>query len=351
MAIMKYYDEVPSNFLLIRFVVTRYCNFRCPYCYLTDEKRSQQKTVFSHHSPDEWINAIDVFKDRYLELYFTGGEPLLLDDFIYFLKKILDKEFIHSVRIDSNLSRLEKFLKEINNSKVKFLASLHPTQVSFDKFIDKTGLLKENDMLALINLVVSRENMKILNKTPHELARYFEDRGIFLNIAKDFERGLKYGYDDKYKEYIDKLQYPIDNIYMNMQNLHRGVFCGGGKHYISVSRHGTIYSCDGKEHGNIFGRPDLPKNLITCNMPYCPSIVSYSFSTSNDFPPVEHLHDYVKRNKTYRNNLDKYYLDSLWQHIQDNDLIPNEKNSSANINKTFIDKFRSSIIRKLKTLS
>ncbi len=348
---MKYYESIPDNFLLIRFVATRYCNFRCPYCYLTDDQRNKKKTVFSHHSPDEWIDAIDVFKDRHLELYFTGGEPLLLDDFIYLLKATLDKEFVHSARIDSNLSRLDKFLTKINNPKVKFLASFHPTQVSFDKFIDKIKELKEKDMLALVNLVISKENMELLGRPPHELADFLADKDIFLNIAKDFERGLKYGYDEKYKEYIDKLQYPVDNIYMNMQNLHRGAFCGGGKHYISISRHGNIYSCDGKEHGNIFSRPDLPESLITCDMPYCPSIVSYSFSTSNDFSPVEHLHDYVKRNKAYRNNLDRSYLDSLWQHIQDNDLIPSEKNSSANINKTFIDKFRSGIIRKLKTLS
>lgn len=348
---MKYYDSIPDNFLLIRFVATRYCNFRCPYCYLTDDQRNKKKTVFSHHSPDEWTGALDVFKDRHLELYFTGGEPLLFDDFIYFLKKILDKEFVHSVRIDSNLSRLEKFLKEINNPKVKFLASLHPTQVSFDKFIDKTGLLKENDMLALINLVVSRENMKILNKTPHELARYFEDRGIFLNIAKDFERGLKYGYDEKYKEYIDKLQYPIDNIYMNMQNLHRGAFCGGGKHYVSVSRHGNIYSCDNKEHGNIFNHPELPQELVTCNMPYCPSIVSYSFSASNDFSPVEHLKSYVSRNKRYRDNLNKSYLDSLWQSIGEQDLIPKENNIGTDDNKTLAAKLRSRIIKKIKSLS
>jgi sulfatase maturation enzyme AslB (radical SAM superfamily) len=348
---MKYYDEVPPNFLLIRFVVTRYCNFRCPYCYLTDERRGRQKTVFSHHSPDEWVNAIDVFKDRHLELYFTGGEPLLFDDFIYFLKKILYKEFVHSVRIDSNLSRLEKFLKEINNPKVKFLASLHPTQVSFEKFTDRVKLLKENAMLALVNLVVSMENMEILNKTPHELARYFEDKGIFLNIAKDFERGLKYGYDEKYKEYIDKLQYPIDNIYMNMQNLHRGAFCGGGKHYISVSRHGNIYFCDGKEHGNIFNHPELPREIITCSMPYCPSIISYSFSASNNFSPVEHLQDYVKRNKTYRENLDTTYLDSLWLYIEEHDLIPKETDIGTDDNKTLAAKLRSRIIKKLKSLS
>lgn len=348
---MKYYDRIPDNFLLIRFVVSRYCNFRCPYCYLTDEQRNKRKTVFSHHSPDEWINAIDAFKNRHLELYFTGGEPLLFDDFIYFLKATLDKGFIHSVRIDSNLSRSGNFLAKINNPKVKFLASFHPTQILFDKFIDKIMLLKENDMLALINLVISKENMDILNRPPHELAEYFADKDIFLNIAKDFERGLKYGYDEKYKEYIDKLQYPVDNIYMNMQDLHRGAFCGGGKHYISINRHGSIYSCDGKEHGNIFDHPNLPQELITCNMPYCPSIVSYSFSASNDFSPVEHLDGYVKRNKAYRDTLDKSRLGSLWRNIQEYDLIPDKKNPTIGSNKTFVAKLRSRIIGKLKSLS
>jgi sulfatase maturation enzyme AslB (radical SAM superfamily) len=331
---LKYYDTIPENFLLIRFVATRYCNFRCPYCYLTEKQRSKKKTVFSHHSPEEWSEALDVFRDKHLEFYFTGGEPLLVDDFIVLLNKLVEKEYVSSIRIDSNLSNFDKFQKQVSNNKIKFLASFHPTQISLDKFVLKAESLTARNMLSMVNVVASRENMQLLKIPPHKLADYFSEKGMYLNVAKDFHRGLKQGYSPEYREYVDKLQHPMDNLHMNMGNSHKGVLCGGGGHYISVNRHGNIYSCGGKEHGNIFNTYRLPENPIYCNSEACPSIVSYSFSASNDFSPVDHLQDYVQRNQTHRMNLDQNYLDSLWETIEKNDLMPHDAANAESIYKT-----------------
>lgn len=320
---MKYYDKVPQNFLLMRFVVSRFCNFRCPYCYVPKEKIKNRKTMFSHHSPDEWLKSLEVFDDRYLELYFTGGEPTLFDDFLYFLGEMVNMENVHSVRIDSNLARVDSLVKNVRSSKVKILASFHPSQISKEKFFAKAAKLRDLDMIGLINIVASKENMSILNTSPHELTKELEDAGYFLNVAKDFHRGLKYGYNKIYREYIDKLQHPIDNEYMNFRDHNRGMLCGSGKHYVFFNRHGNIYSCGNKFHGNLFKRDfKLPESLSVCSLSKCPSIISYSFSTSNSFSPLEHLADYVKRNRECRKGLDEEYLNCLWNLIQKTDLMP-----------------------------
>lgn len=326
---MKYYNKVPGNFLLLRFVATRFCNFRCPYCYVPIDKREINKTMFSHHTLEEWIKALEVFKDRHIELYFTGGEPTLSDDFILFLKEMIEKDFVRSVRIDSNLSRIPVFLKTIQSSKIKFLASFHPSHISLERFQGRAEMLRDLDMMGLVNVVASRENVNILKMIPHELVEYFDNLGCFLNVAKDFHRGLRYGYDETYREYIDKLQHPFDNEYMNLKNINKGMLCGVGKHYVSLSRHGNFYSCGGSYHGNLFvGDFKLPGELATCIQPHCPSIISYSFSSSNDFSPVEHLQDYVQRNREYRKGLNKSCLDSLWHTIEDNDLMPKDASGS-----------------------
>ena len=320
---MKYYDSIPENFLLLRFVVTRFCNYKCPYCYVPKEKLLRKKTMFSHHTPDEWIKALEVFNDHHLELYFTGGEPTLFDDFIFFLKEMVVKDFVHSVRIDSNLARVEKLLEHVQSSKVKFLTGFHPTQISLEKFLDKLEKLEDRNMLGFVNVVASKENMDTLKMQPHRLVKSFEGKGYFVNVAKDFERGLKYGYNPVYREYIDKLQHPLDNEYMNLKNLNRGMLCGPGKHYIFLSRHGNIYSCGGKCHGNLFNENfHLKETLVPCELAQCPSIISYSFSSSNDLSPVEHLQDYVNRNRGYRKGLSDEYMECLWNTIQTNDLMP-----------------------------
>lgn len=322
---MKYYDKIPDNFLMLRFVVSRFCNYRCPYCYLSNEKVTNKKDMFSHHSPKEWVTALEKFRHRHLEMYFTGGEPTLFDNFIEFLQHMVALDYVHSVRIDSNLSRLDTFLKSVKSPKVKFLASFHPSHISLGHFMEKVETLRDLGMLGMVNVVASRENITILNMSPHQLMRYFEERNCFLNIAKDFHRGVRHGYDPIYREYIDKLQHPLDNEYMNLKNLNKGMLCGPGKHYITFNRHGNIYSCGGTLHGNIFQNTEtLPEKLLPCVQETCPSIISYGFSSSNSFSPVDHLQDYESRNREYRQGLDHQHLDSMWQEIVSGDLMPKE---------------------------
>lgn len=322
---MKYYETVPENFLLLRFVATRHCNYRCPYCYVPEHKIGNPKSMFSHHGPAEWIRALERFADRRLELYFTGGEPTLVDEFPGFLAEMVRRDYVEGVRIDSNLSRTREFTDRVASPKVRFLASFHPTRVSLDAFLPRAERLRDLGMMGMVNVVASRENVAIFGMAPHELADLFEGKGCFLNVAKDFHRGLRTGYDPAYLEYVDGLQHPGDNAFMNGTGLTTGRPCGPGKHYLSLSRHGRAYSCGGVCHGGLFdGTLREPADLLPCRESRCPSIVSYSFSSANDFSPVMHLDDYVRRNRDHRAGLDRAGLAALWRRIVAKDLMPKE---------------------------
>lgn len=340
---MKYYDKVPKNFLLIRLVTTRYCNYRCPYCYVPLSKKERKKTMFSHHHWREWLRALKInFSDKTLEFYFTGGEPLLVKDCLLLLRELVKWKNVIGIRIDSNLSTIEFFLKHIKSKKIGFLTAFHPTQVSLKTYLKKVKLVKGRGMLSLVNFVASQENLKVIKMAPHELVKLFAQEGIFLNIARDFHRGLTqgYGYDKNYKKYIDMLQYPLDNFYMDLRPINKGFLCGGGKHYITINRHGQVFSCGNKMartlgHGNIFSSlAKLPKSLTVCQENGCPSIISYSFSCSNEYSPVSHAKDYVQRCREVREGISKEFLDNLWQKID--------------IDKLFSEKKEKSIHRKIK---
>ncbi len=325
---MKYYDQIPETFLLIRLVATRRCNYRCPYCYVSLEKRAANKTMFSHHNRDEWFHALqENFPDRELEFYFTGGEPLIIGDCIFLVKKLVQLDNVRRIRIDTNLSSIGYFLENVDSEKVRFLTAFHPTQISLDAYMEKVKKAKERKMVDVVNFVASRENLSLVNIPPHKLIKVFEDVGLFLNIAKDFHRGLSeaWDYESNYKMYVDMLQYPLDSFYMNLYSLNKGFLCGGGgRHYISINRHGQVFSCGGKiprtvGYGNIFDKSlNLPDHLHLCEEDGCPSIISYSFSCSNKFLPIDHAREYAERCSEIRRGIPEEYLDSLWNktHIE-----------------------------------
>lgn len=343
---MKYYEKVPENFILIRFIATRYCNYRCPYCYLTNEKRTVRKTMFSHYSKDKWIKALKKkFGNRNIELYFTGGEPLIIKDCILMIKELAEWENVSSIRIDSNLSNIEYFLKNVKSKKIHFLSAFHPTQISYNNYLEKVNIANKDGLVDIVNIVVSQENLNILGTSPHELIQKFEDMGIFLNAAKDFysgfSKGWEWDYESNYKRYIDMLQYPLDNDYMNKFPLNKGFLCGGGgRHYITINRHGEVFSCGNQKarkegYGNIFENSlELPNTLQVCEEDCCPSIISYSFSCSNDFLPAEHVKDYVKRCSKIREGISKKYLEYLWEKIDINNIIVKKRKNN------FIEKFK-----------
>lgn len=341
---MKYYDKIPKNFLLIRLVATRFCNYRCPYCYVPLENRTVRKTMFSHYDRDNWLHALkDNFSDKNLEFYFTGGEPLIIKDCILLIKKLVEIDNVNRIRIDTNLSAVENFLKNVDSEKVRILTAFHPTQISLEKYLGKVRKVQEKKMMDAVNFVTSKENLGLVNMSPHKLIKVFEDIGIFLNIAKDFHRGLSKGWDynPNYKKYVDMLQYPLDNYYMNLYSLNKGFLCGGGgRHYISINRHGHVFSCGGKiarnvGYGNIFDKSlNLSDSLHVCEEDYCPSIISYSFSCSNDFMPIDHIKGYAERCREIREGIPEEYLENLWNKIDINSIIV-KKNK-----KSFIEKIK-----------
>lgn len=329
---MKYYNIVPENFLMIRFVATRFCNYRCPDCYLTIKKRNKQKTMFSHYTKEEWLKALkETFSDKTLEFYFTGGEPLLVKDCILMIKELVKWKNVQGIRIDSNISNIDFFLKHVKSEKVKFLTAFHPTQVSLKKYVKEARKLKKDDMLGIVNFVASKKNLKKINMPPHKLIDIFEQEGMFLNIAKDFMcRTYGYRYDKNYKEYINLFQHSFDTRYMEGIPLNKGYLCGGGKHYIFFNRHGKVYSCGRDEFrkgglGNIFHKTvRLEKDLCTCEDQRCPCLVSYSFSSSNTFDPTRHIEDYVSRCSEARSLLDEEKINRLWSKVDINHIWKRE---------------------------
>ena len=100
--------DFPNRLACIVF--TRGCNFRCPYCYNTELIPLPQE------EPENLTSFWDFLESRRGILdgvCVTGGEPLVQQDLLDFLREIRQRGF--EIKLDTNGSfpeRLEKVLQE-----------------------------------------------------------------------------------------------------------------------------------------------------------------------------------------------------------------------------------------------
>lgn len=275
--------------LLINMVVTLLCNYRCPYCFIPSWMRRIKRDMFTKIKKKKWLNTLSNLKFD-LEFNFTGGEPLLKNEFIDFLSELCELENVHYIRVDTNASANVKKLIYKTNKKVRCMATFHPSQVSFDRFINSALLLHQSSNLSMVNYVAYPFDREKILTFIYE----FTKKGIFVNIAKN----IRYKYPKEQIEFIDSFQTPEDNYYKNKGRV-KGNRCLSGFSYIRVNHSGKAKSCRGR-HGNIFKNLKLADEPIQCPKTSCPCIIDYSQNLKNNFSGSFHLDDYVKRNIVYR---------------------------------------------------
>jgi len=95
--------------VLIRWMITEWCNYNCPYCPQTHERKAQKGNGMTAHSFDnfpveKWIEAFERhFAEYRLSLVTSGGEPMVdRKNMIVFLNAMSKRPTTESVRIDTN---------------------------------------------------------------------------------------------------------------------------------------------------------------------------------------------------------------------------------------------------------
>lgn len=90
---------------------TYYCNFRCHFCYLTNDQLSDKKLLNLEILENKLLQILKYDKIVHVDLY--GGEiGLLPEQYINNLKKLLHKYKIFSVNVNTNLSMVNKIILE-----------------------------------------------------------------------------------------------------------------------------------------------------------------------------------------------------------------------------------------------
>ncbi len=116
--------------------LTRHCNYRCAFCTVNDLVTDGDGT--SALTLEEFRRLLrQPLLSRCARLSFTGGEPLLADDFFAIVREA--KRFVPVVTVNTNFSLIKKCIDELNACGLDMInVSLYePNHLLVRKFADK----------------------------------------------------------------------------------------------------------------------------------------------------------------------------------------------------------------------
>lgn len=146
--------------------ITSKCNERCVHCYIPHDNK------VNHISTDLFYNILEQCKEmKVLHLTLTGGEPMLHNNFLDFLKKC--KEYNLSVNVLSNLTLLtNEIIDEMKSNHLlgvqvslysmdpKIHDAITKTKGSFELTKNAIINLKKNDVPLQISCPIIKQNKK-----------------------------------------------------------------------------------------------------------------------------------------------------------------------------------------------
>ncbi len=224
----------------IDFLLTRKCNYRCPYC--SQSKKFENKDTLLNADKNV-INAFLKFLstiDKEYEITLSGGEPLCHPDFFKIVRDIVNLGF--KISVVSNFSfpfEKYKLLKEIAGDNLSELfISLHIGQVDdINLFLDKALEFKKikGNTNFTVGSVLSEENLSELKK----VSAFLKENNIKFELQHLRIKNAFVEYQGEAKEFIKN--FPIEKIREKSDTY--GKICYAGINFIFIYETGEVYRC------------------------------------------------------------------------------------------------------------
>jgi organic radical activating enzyme len=187
-------DGVPV--VLLRWLVTNWCNYRCPYCPQTHERRAPKGDGMTAHAFDnfplhEWQDAFDRhFAGYRLSAVITGGEPMVDRKNVPALLNFLSaKSTVECIRIDTNASWKPERYPDLDRSKIILMCTFHPSHMEESAFMARTqALLDAGFKIGMVNYVMDESNVPLFRERRDKFAKL----GVVLHPNPLWNQGGKY---------------------------------------------------------------------------------------------------------------------------------------------------------------
>lgn len=272
--------------LSIGWMLTTWCNFRCPFCSQDHARKSGLPSsflegrfsghAFDNFSPRVWVEGLLGLPCERIDLAITGGEPPLdRAPFAELLHALNAHDRFASIRLDTNGTWSPMDFPGLDYRKLFLNVSYHTANWKEDHFCARIAeYLKAGAHIAMVNFVMSPDQQPHYRRIRERLA----DLGVKVNAAFHYDGQLPKS--EKEIRTISEFLSPFDVDYKSGRRSPRGQRCFYPAIGLFLRANGDLsLGCDPKIVGNLFRTPvPLPEPVPKiCRADHCVCLHMYSF--------------------------------------------------------------------------
>lgn len=308
--------------LIIKFIVSAWCNYSCDYCNFSKSTkirkskfysgiRSRLKNLafrnsvhaFDNYPVEKWLEAFGKIPNDFI-VEISGGEPFLdYENFPIFLEDLGKLDKCKLIRIDTNgfWDGKNYKLSDRAKDKVALNISYHPSQAKWEPYTQRISAIQKSGWkIRMINYVMNTDQESEYER----IKNYFETHeNIFVNPNPD-----KFGDAERLKKELARYYPPVDLVYKVGRTSPQGKKCYYPSITYVVQPTGETYrGCIKSEHFNFIKKSStlFPlKEPLLCPSKKCPCLDMYAFlEESGRGQVLDLLKEYVDACRKYSNNL------------------------------------------------
>lgn len=272
---------------LIRWMLTEWCNYRCPYCPQNHDRNNivngHQSHAFDNFPVEKWIEAFQrQLSTCRIALVITGGEPMLdRKNMVPLLQELCGMDGIDNIRIDTNTSWNPEWYNGSLAPKITFMSTYHPTQTSKETFYAHLDQLQSKGFrIGMVNYVMNSEtSFADYYKIKEELYA----KGIPLHPNPLWNSQGRY--DGSQLLFLEKELPRTDFLYRSQTASPRRKKCLFPALAYEMKSWGEIHvGCYTDIRGSFFDQrlPELFKKAAPCPHDSCVCLDKYSFLTDSN---------------------------------------------------------------------
>ncbi|HXK82478.1 MAG TPA: radical SAM protein [Bacteroidales bacterium] len=267
----KFYLEVSRKYKYkMLWTISSHCNFNCVYCY--NAKEILDNFITKIYTPEHIAESFNKTGKSWL-IFFLGGEPFLMPDFLPLMHELTKK---HHIQISTNLcsDNVFKFPDYVPTDRVMLLsASFHVLErekvdPDFSKYIEKYHFLKDHGYNIIGNYVTYPPLFNRIEKDFEYLHKHGVEKIMPIPYRGEFEgKHYPYEYSDQQLEIIARLA-DLKKSEVNFpwpQTTKKGIICEAGHRYFTMDNFGNVIQCFSvkKSFGNLFEGTFIPNKRNT----------------------------------------------------------------------------------------
>jgi hypothetical protein len=274
--------EGGTTAVLLRWLMTEWCNYRCPYCPQTHDRRADKGGGMTAHAFDnfpveQWLEAFDRhFAATRLSLVLTGGEPMVdRRNMLGFLNHISASAAVECIRIDTNLWWRPEQFPGLDHGKIILMCTFHPSQVEEAVFIERLRAVQRAGLrIGMVNYVLDDDNEKQFE----ERAKLFAGFGVTLHPNPLWNR--RGDYSEAGLALVRRMVPEHDYLYRTGLESPQGKPCHFPSIGYEMDAAGRVTpGCLYDRTGSFFDHqlPEGPPAAVPCPFQKCVCLDKYSF--------------------------------------------------------------------------